>query len=148
MRWAQSNVLGSIIFSAMMQLANCAFETVGSVPDLEGCGFLAGGLGSLVVMYPMLSALNASYLVRRGPMWDQVGTSAAVLGALTGLCGSIIYLAIGFSLALTRGFYEAFSPLSVAWSVSFIALSVIGGALGATKTLIGLQRAELRDIRS
>ena len=56
--------MGSAALAASMVLVNFAFEAAGSVPDLEGCGFLAGSLSSLALIYPLLACLVAGRAAR------------------------------------------------------------------------------------
>src|SRR5258708_24930283 len=81
--------------SLSMVLVNIAFEAAGSVPDLEGCGFLAGSLVSLAILYPVLAGLfgarAARRLARRGVEPGVIDRAGAAVGAL----GSGFYFGLG-----------------------------------------------------
>ena len=135
--------VGSVVFALLMQIMNCLFEAAGSVPDLEGCGFLAGGLGILAVAYPALSFLVAYKVTRRRlNLWEQAHTRD---GGLTGAFGAALYLGLGISLAVVRGHGEAISWVSALWSLAFVILSYAGGSAGTLFSRVQATSFALRD---
>ena len=125
MRSLWAVLAGSLVVALLMQTTNCVFEAAGSVPDLEGCGFFAGGLGLLAIIYPTLSALVAHQFGRRPVnLWN--GNNPSVGGIMGGL-GASIYLGIGIALALFRGHSEVLSPIVAVYLLAFAALSFAGG---------------------
>jgi hypothetical protein len=63
-------IAAALLFSATMLALNIGFEIAGSVPDVDGCGFLAGSLLALLLLYPLvaafISARATDVLIRRG----------------------------------------------------------------------------------
>jgi hypothetical protein len=117
--------------SVSMMLVNFAFEAAGSVPDLEGCGFLAGSLSSLALIYPLLAAFVAARaarpLVARGADGDTVARAGAALGAL----GSGLYFGVG-TLSVLRGSQGAsVSPNLWVLAAGFVLACAWAGKLGA-----------------
>ena len=119
---------GTAALTVTMQAVNWFFEAVGSVPDIEDCGFLAGGLGILAVIYPGLSGLiGYQFSLRLSAPRDYTWVSS-LMGAL----GSAAYLVMGIGLALSREQYGAVSAESLTWSVVYVLLSATGARLGST----------------
>lgn len=144
MRSIWAVLVGSIGLAVLMQLTNYGFEAAGSVPDLEGCGFLAGGLGTLATVYPLLAALTAARIVcRMGSMNSD--ERLHIVGAAAGLIGSTLYFSIGFILALGRGHYEALSLPVACWSLCFVLLCCAGGCMGAIRARNGMRFLYWRD---
>jgi hypothetical protein len=116
---------GSVVLAFLMVLLNVLFEVAGSVPDLPGCGFLAGGLGVLALLYPALACTTTYHFYRR------FSFDSLARGGFLGAFGAAIYLGAGIGIALFRGRYEiASSNLSI-WVVLYILLSFAGGFFGA-----------------
>ena len=131
MRSVWGILAASLALAALMQLVNCLFEAVGSVPDLEGCGFLAGGLISHSIVFPMLAGLITFHWTRRSRLRSNYSGSAAIHSGTIGAVGATLYLSAGMTLAVLRGQYEALSPAVVLWSLAYIALCFGGGRFGA-----------------
>src|SRR5687767_14997029 len=93
----------ALALAGLMQVVNCLFEAAGSVPDLEGCGYLAGGLLAHAALYPMLAALIGFHWTRRIRLRSLEFDSAGVNSGLIGAVGAALYLGAGMTLALLRG---------------------------------------------
>ena len=131
MRSAWGLLAGALVLAFLMQLINCLFEAAGSVPDLEGCGFLAGGLGTLAVAYPTLAGMTA-YRASRGNLLPRDrNISTPIWGGFIGAGGASLYFGAGFLLAFFRGHYGAISTPAVLWSMGYVALCWAGGWAGA-----------------
>jgi hypothetical protein len=120
---------GSLVLALLLQFTNCLFEAAGSVPDLEGCGFLAGGLPILGVLYPLLSSVIAFQFGRKAPA--PAAYDRAWYGGLMGALGAFAYFGIGIGLAVLRGRQEAISSAALFWILAFVLLCYAGGGLGA-----------------
>ena len=138
MRSFSSVLSGSAALTILMQLANWFFEAVGSVPDIEGCGFLAGGLGILAIIYPGLAAAVTYGFSRNRPNRCE----SPVLCATVGVFGAGAYLIIGIVLAVSRDHYGALSLPALAWTAAYISLAGIGALVGSiTADLYGRRLA-------
>src|SRR5436189_2582559 len=95
--WFRGFVLGAAASLALIMLfLNFAFEAAGSTPDAESCGFLAGNLLSLALLYPAAAAFVSfrfsRTLLRRVP---QDGQAILRAGGAVGLIGALIYFILG-----------------------------------------------------
>lgn len=126
---------GAGLLAVVMLLINYAFEAAGSVPDLEGCGFLAGSLASLAVLYPLAAAAVAGWTLRPLARRFAIDPSRVVrYGGRIGAAGALTYFVAGLGLAGGR----SSSPLSLAvWPAmgAFTLLCWMGGRLGAFRVL-------------
>ena len=130
MRSVWGILAASLALAGLMQVTNCLFEAAGSVPDLEGCGYLAGGLLAHAVFFPALAALIGFLWTRRISLRSQDLDSAADCGRI-GALGATLYLSAGMALAVIRGQNEAIPPAVALWSLAYVTLCFGGGRLGA-----------------
>jgi hypothetical protein len=118
-----------MILAIFLQAANCLFEAAGSVPDIEGCGFLAGGFTLSAVTFTTLAILVTKNLCRLLPQPGRaVGRRRE--GVAMGLTGAALYMSGGIVLAFARGHVEALVPVVGAWSTLLIAFCGAGGWIG------------------
>src|SRR5579862_327715 len=91
-------VAASAALAVTMLMINIAFEVAGSVPDIDGCGFLAGPLVVLLVLYPlaagMVGARAAERLLRRFP---DARDEVVRMGCRVGIGGAALYFGLGLS---------------------------------------------------
>ena len=111
----------------LMQLANSGLEAAGSVPDLEGCAFLAGSLPALAVIYFAISVLTgyrlSRFLVLRCEQGIRYSTASCAVGAA-------VYLLNGILVTMSReGAHVAASVWS--WALTYLFFCIAGGRLGA-----------------
>jgi hypothetical protein len=143
MRSISSVLSGSAALTVLMQLANWFFEAVGSVPDIEGCGFLAGGLGILAVIYPGLAAAVTYGLSRSRPN----PCESPIRCALAGVLGAGAYLIVGIVLAVSREHYGALSLPALAWAAAYVALAGVGALAGSKSASLYGARLAVSDSR-
>src|SRR5689334_5105596 len=134
----------SAALTLSMVLVNIAFEAAGSVPDMEGCGFLAGSLLSLALLYPLLAGVCAARAARtlmgRGADQDTVTRSGAAIGA----CGSGLYFGFG-TLTVMRSSQGSFvSPNVWALAAVFVLACAWAGRIGPQFRAAGLWPQLLR----
>src|SRR5258708_10171221 len=79
---------------------NLAFEAAGSIPDIEGCGFLAGSIPALMVLFPAVSWLIA-YSMNSAAQRYLIGklTGVRVCGTCIGFLGAAAYFGLGLLLS-------------------------------------------------
>jgi hypothetical protein len=130
--WNRSITGLTIAVTALAMLAiNSAFEAAGSIPDFENCGFLAGNLAALALLYPVITALIASKTVRLTYIFDRTSDSHRLLRLARGTgFGAALYFAAG--LAFTVGSSGRMVPIPVCLiCVAYVLLSFVGGWVGA-----------------
>jgi hypothetical protein len=120
---------GGSALALSMVLTNFAYDAAGSVPDIEGCGFLAGSLICLALIFPVLAAFiagrAATALIRRGANSDDAARAGGQIGGL----GSGLYFGLGL-LSLARSPYPITLNL-IAVSAGMILLCTWAGKIGA-----------------
>jgi hypothetical protein len=136
---------GSLVLAVLLQIANCVFEAAGSVPDIEGCGFLAGGIAASAIVFPAITLLLVTRMIRHFPGDLPARSRSPIFGAAAGLAGSGLYLSGGMLLALYRGQYDAFSAIMAVWSAFLIAVCGMSGWLGGLLADLSEQILAWRD---
>lgn len=131
--WFPGITLGAALLLALTMLGlNFAFEAAGSVPDIEGCGFLAGNLLSLLFLYPVAAGVVAGraalLLVRRFP---DAAEEILRVGGRIGFGGAALYFLGGILLAIFRSSASAFPPILWGLLACYTLLSMLGGRAGA-----------------
>ncbi len=117
-----------------MLLTNYGFEAAGSVPDLDGCGFLAGNLASLAMLYPLLAAAVAARALRLlARRYADDADRIVRCGGRIGAGGALLYFGSGVALTWMRS--DAAPMTSVLWPVIglYTLLCWAGGRLGAQR---------------
>jgi hypothetical protein len=136
----------TVMFAALQALAmvviNLAFEAVGSVPDIEGCGFIAGTTSGLILLYPLASLLISGLAVRTLLPRSQYEIAAPRFGAKIGLGGAAFYLLTGTLLASTRFANGIPATLFVLIPI-YLAITTVAGAIGAAYAAFKLQHAQI-----
>src|SRR5260221_14459581 len=113
---------------------NLAFEVAGSIPDIEGCGFLAGSIPALMLLFPAVSwfiaySLNAAVQRHlRGKL-----TRERVCGTCMGILGASTYFGIALILSFSRPNGSPVHVEAVFVSAVLILLCAIGGYAGAIR---------------
>jgi len=135
-----ATAVSSVALALAMQAANHGFEAAGSVPDIESCGFLAGSLGALAMVYPTLAALVAGRAVRAlGRVLMPGIQEAASIGSVVGLAGACLYFGFGVLLMALRGADAVLTPsLGILLGLDCL-LCAAAGALGAAAAAARLQ---------
>src|SRR5258706_16003788 len=96
-------VLGAAALTIALFGLNLAFEVAGSIPDIEGCGFLAGSTPALMVLFPTVSwliAYSINAAVQR--YFSGILSRVCVCGTCMGCLGAATYFGIGVFLAYFR----------------------------------------------
>jgi hypothetical protein len=123
---------GAAALALSMVLVNFAYEAAGSVPDIEGCGFLAGSLLSLALIYPSLAGVFGGRVARTLSRRSPSRAASARAGAAVGALGSGIYFGVG-SLSVLRGPHGAeITPNLWALAACFVLACAWAGKIGAT----------------
>jgi hypothetical protein len=146
--WIRACVAAGATALAILLLGiNQAFEAAGSIPDIEGCGFLAGSIPALALLYPVAAGIIARSLSRRlHKRFPMRILRTRLFGAITGLCGACIYLGLGLLLSFTRPVSSPISPEALVISVFLMLLCAAGGYIGARRSaLITSELAWRRD---
>ena len=145
-------VAASAALALTLLVINVAFEVAGSVPDIDGCGFLAGPLLVLFLLYPLVSMLigmrAAQRLIRRFP---EASDEVVRVCGCAGLAGAAVYFGLGLIGALTRPYG---GPVALsAWPVVALYTTVITvaarhGALSVVETVHKRTLAALNESRN
>ena len=139
-------VTASITLAFAMLLINIAFEIAGSVPDVEGCGFLAGNLVALFALYPLaaglIAARAAGLLARRFP--DAEGEIVR-LGSRIGFKGAALYFLIGILNVALGSRFAAASPMMWGLLALYTLLAALAGRLGAALVVAKIRTLAWRE---
>jgi hypothetical protein len=127
----------SAALALSMVLVNFAFEAAGSVPDIEGCGFLAGSLLSLALIYPLMACAFGARLARILARKRVPASSIVRAGAALGALGSGLYFGAGSFAVLTGPHGTAVSSNLWALDAGFVLACALAGKLGASLRLMG-----------
>jgi hypothetical protein len=133
-------LLASVAIAVAMLFVNCAFEAAGSIPDYNNCGFLAGNLVALSIIFPILCALVVSRTVRYRAGCEPASEITRIRrSARAAGCGAALYFAGG--IVFSAAFAGGLPPLPV-WLIcgAYIGLGWIGGWIGATMGTRALRR--------
>lgn len=137
-------VAWAALLALSMLVLNHAFEAAGSVPDVEGCGFVAGSLASLLLLYPLLAAIIArSAVVWAGCRWTLDPACAVRLGSFVALAGCGAYFGLGLLLT-SRGSQISTPSALIGWLALYVLLCVAAARWGALQGLRRVQQAALR----
>lgn len=120
-----------------MVLVNVAFEVAGSVPDVEGCGFLAGNLISLALIYPLLAGAVGARIGRSLSRKDADRDSILRSGAAATALGSILYFGAGCASVMRGPQGAIVSPNLWALAALFVLVCAWAGKVGAAFRLTG-----------
>jgi len=125
---------------------NFAFELAGSVPDIDGCGFLAGNLVVLLVLYPLLAAAISSratsVLIARTNTNNVVSLRA---GARIGGSGSALYFVLGALGVIAAPHTQGISTAGWIAAVVLTLACSLGGRLGAASAMLRSSRIAARE---
>lgn len=131
-----ASAASAAMVAVLMVVVNSIFEAAGSVPDAPECGFLAGSLPSLAVIYPLLAAVVAARVTRlmahRKPDFAAEAAQGAVRGAAW---GAAIYFIAGVSLTAFRAGLAAVPPFVWLAIAGYVALCALGSRIGASMAL-------------
>jgi hypothetical protein len=131
----------AILVSLTMLAVNLAFELAGSVPDIDGCGFLAGSLVVLLLLYPVISATIASRAARFVMSRTQMGEDRLLrFGGRVGGFGAFLYFGLGFAEVLWASHSRGISASGWAAAAVFTGVSFLGGRLGALVAILRTTR--------
>jgi hypothetical protein len=138
----------AVLLSLAMLAVNLAFELAGSVPDIEGCGFVAGSLLVLLLLYPALSAALSSHAVRFLIVRARFSEEALLrAGGRIGAWGALLYFALGFAEVLWAPHSRGVSSGGWAAAAIFTVASFLGGRLGALIAILRVARISSETAR-
>ena len=130
-----------------MLAINVAFEVAGSVPDIDGCGFLAGSLAVLLLLYPAISATVASRAVRFLNSRARLEEDRLLrMGGRIGGFGAFLYFGLGFAEVLWAPHSRGISAGGWAAAAAFTSVSFLGGRLGALVAILRTARLASQEI--
>jgi hypothetical protein len=119
------------LLALVMLCINVGFEGAGSVPDIENCGFLAGSLTLLALLYPLAAGLVAlracGTLLRLAPA---AFPFAPRLGGRIGALGSFLYLGPGLLAVATGPYGASLSPAAWLLVPVYVGLCAAAGRVG------------------
>jgi hypothetical protein len=132
-----------------MLAVNVGFELAGSVPDIAGCGFLAGSLLVLLLLYPALSAALSfraiRFLIGRARLDEQ---KLLRVGGRIGGWGAFLYFGLGIADLVLAPHARGVSAGGWAAAAVYIGLSFLGGRLGALLAILRFARVPARETGS
>lgn len=135
----------ALLVACCMLLINYGFEAAGSVPDFPACGFMAGSIWLLIMLYPAAAGVIAYYGTT--PALRRARTPAASVCRSAWIAsgsGAILYFAAAALLLALQGRLGTTPP--IAWCVSALC-SVISAAGGGAGALLALERRPAPDLQ-
>ncbi len=125
---------GAAALTFALFVLNLAFEAAGSIPDIEGCGYLAGSIPALMVLFPAVSwfitySTNAVVQRRLNANLPRV----RVCGTCMGILGAMAYVGMGVFLSYSWPNSSPVHVESIFVSGVLIVLCAIGGYGGARR---------------
>ena len=151
--WQRGVIATAAVILAVCMLAiNIGFELAGSVPDVEGCGFLAGNLLALLFLYPAAAALVAAratgFIAARSSADDE---ALLRCGGRIGGWGGGIYLALGLVGMLNAPHSSgSLYAASAAWAlvIGYLVSAMLGDRLGALFKIQKRRQTPVRPART
>ncbi len=130
-----TTAFSSGILALGMLLTNLVFEALGSVSDFENCGFLAGNVFALFVIYPLISLVIARRTTGRIVLRQNGVAPYSYMGKVIGFAGSLMYFAPGVANLVIEGRTKSLTFELVATIIGMCILCVLFGHLGQISAL-------------
>jgi len=124
--------IGAFALALALFGLNIAFEVAGSIPDIEGCGFLAGSVPALLLLFPALSALLTYHMNRALHRHFGGVRRSLALGFYAAYLGAGVYLGGGLLLSSLRP-SGVIHIEGIGVSLLLAILCGVGGCLGALR---------------
>ncbi len=131
------------ILALGMLLTNLFFEAIGSVSDFENCGFLAGNILAILIIFPSITFLIAHRTAVRISQRHYEEVLNPWIGKTVGLAGSLIYFLPGMGNLFAEGRVRSLSFELVATIVGLTVICTGFGHFGQLSALRKMRDNEL-----
>ena len=128
-----SILIGASVMVVALLGLNMAFEVAGSIPDIEGCGFLAGSIPALLILFPGIAASLVYSINRFLHRRYTIVPCSLSLGFFTACLGGCVYLGCGLILSALNP-SGTIQIVGIGICVLLAVLCGLGGYLGAMRS--------------